>query len=67
MRNKLLSTGVGMANTKERLLQAYGENHSFNAAPRVQGGFEVIIEMPFNTKAEELERIEMEQKNMVGV
>jgi len=64
--NKQLSTGVGMANTKERLLQAYGDNHSFSAFARPQGGFEVVIEIPFQIKSDELTNINIEQEKMVN-
>ena len=42
-----LSTGVGLANIRERLAQAFGPDHSFEARSRPQGGFEVEIEIPF--------------------
>jgi two-component system, LytTR family, sensor kinase len=42
-----LSTGVGMANTRERLLQAYGEEQRFDHYVRSGGGFEVVIELPY--------------------
>jgi two-component system, LytTR family, sensor kinase len=45
-----LSTGVGMANTRERLLQAYGEDQRFDHYARSGGGFEVVIEFPYQTK-----------------
>ncbi len=45
-----LSTGVGMANTRERLMQAYGENQSFEHRVKPSGGFEVLIEMPYQAK-----------------
>ena len=41
-----LSTGVGLANIRERLAQAYGPDHSFDARSRPDGGFEVDIEIP---------------------
>lgn len=63
LQNRKLSTGVGMANTKERLSQAYGEEHSFSAYVRPQGGFEVVIEMPLQTRAQELE-LERQQAEM---
>lgn len=46
-----LSTGVGMANTRERLTQAYGDDQKFEHYVRPTGGFEVLIEMPYQTKA----------------
>jgi two-component system, LytTR family, sensor kinase len=45
-----LSTGVGMANTRERLMQAYGEDQKFEHQVRPSGGFEVLIEMPYQIK-----------------
>jgi signal transduction histidine kinase len=42
-----LSTGVGMANTRERLLQAYGDDQRFDSYTRSSGGFEVVIEIPY--------------------
>ncbi len=48
--DSMLSTGVGMANTRERLMQAYGENQSFEHRVKPNGGFEVLIEMPYQAK-----------------
>jgi two-component system, LytTR family, sensor kinase len=45
-----LSTGVGMANTRERLMQAYGEDQKFEFRVKSSGGFEVVIEMPYQIK-----------------
>ena len=42
-----VSTGVGMANIRERLSQAYGDEHRLETASRPTGGFEVIIEFPY--------------------
>lgn len=41
------STGVGLANIRDRLAQAYGEAASFDARHASGGGFTVTIEMPF--------------------
>lgn len=67
MQNQKLSTGVGMANTKERLSQAYGDDHNFSSYIRPQGGFEVVIEIPLQSRADEIEfeRKQIEQFNMV--
>jgi two-component system, LytTR family, sensor kinase len=46
-----LSTGVGMANTRERLSQAYGEQQRFEHYVKASGGFEVLVELPYQTKA----------------
>jgi LytS/YehU family sensor histidine kinase len=39
--------GTGLANTRERLRHAYGENQSLDLAPRAGGGVEVTIRVPF--------------------
>ena len=43
------STGVGLANIRERLGQAYGSDHSFTTRKNERGGFSVIVEIPFET------------------
>ena len=43
---KSTSTGVGLANIRERLGQAYGEDHLFSIETPPDGGFTVIIEIP---------------------
>ena len=43
------STGVGLANIRDRLTQAYGAAHGFATRQNDQGGFSVIIEIPFET------------------
>ena len=40
------STGVGLANIRDRLAQAYGDDHRFEIRSPESGGFTVIIEMP---------------------
>ena len=47
------STGVGLANIRDRLQQAYGDNHRFDTHSDRQGGFRVIIEIPFQVEAKE--------------
>jgi len=42
-----LSTGVGLANIKERLAQAYGPDHRFETRSDPGKGFSVEIEIPF--------------------
>lgn len=42
-----LSTGVGLTNTRERLAQAYGDQHRFETRSKPGGGFSVLIELPF--------------------
>lgn len=43
------STGVGLANIRDRLAQAYGASHSFKTTQNERGGFSVIIEIPFES------------------
>jgi signal transduction histidine kinase len=45
-----LSTGVGMANTRERLVQAYGEDQRFEHYVKAGGGFEVLLELPYQSR-----------------
>ena len=42
-----ISTGVGLANTRNRLVQAYGDAHLFETRSQPGGGFTVLIEIPF--------------------
>ncbi len=49
--NDSLSTGVGMANTRERLMQAYGDEQKFEHHVKKSGGFEVLIEMPYQVRS----------------
>ncbi|MBO9517825.1 MAG: sensor histidine kinase [Porphyrobacter sp.] len=42
-----VSTGVGLANIRDRLAQAYGEEHRFEIETPPEGGFTVIIEIPY--------------------
>ncbi|HEY6814984.1 MAG TPA: histidine kinase [Croceibacterium sp.] len=41
-----VSTGVGLANIRDRLAQTYGEDHRFEIVTPPEGGFTVIIEIP---------------------
>lgn len=41
-----VSTGVGLANIRDRLFQAYGEHHRFETVDPPDGGFAVVIEIP---------------------
>ena len=45
-----LSTGVGLANIRERLVQAYGPDQSFVASTTPDGGFAVAITLPFQVE-----------------
>jgi LytS/YehU family sensor histidine kinase len=42
-----VSTGVGLANIRDRLAQAYGEDHRFQIDNPPEGGFTVTIEIPY--------------------
>ena len=42
------STGVGLANIKDRLAQAYGAGHGFSTKANDHGGFSVIIDIPLD-------------------
>ncbi|MDE1468205.1 sensor histidine kinase [Aurantiacibacter sp. D1-12] len=46
------STGVGLANIMERLAQAYGEDHRFDIETPADGGFTVVIEIPYEAEAD---------------
>ena len=41
------STGVGLANIRDRLAQAYGDQQRFEAQAGGDGGFTVVVEFPF--------------------
>jgi two-component system, LytTR family, sensor kinase len=47
------STGVGLANIRDRLSQAYGADHRFETEPNEAGGFRVTIDIPFQLEASE--------------
>jgi two-component system LytT family sensor kinase len=49
--NPMTSTGVGMVNIRERLSQAYGEEHRFDTYARPGEGFEAVIEFPYQVKS----------------
>ena len=50
--NRYTSTGVGLANIRDRLAQAYGEEHRFEIRSPESGGFTVMIELPYETAKE---------------
>ena len=58
-----LSTGVGMANTRERLSQAYGDQQRFEHYVKASGGFEVLLELPYQTKTISADTNQMGAKN----
>jgi len=47
--DETMSTGVGLANIRNRLIQAYGPDHRFETRSGAGGGFTVLIEIPFET------------------
>ena len=47
------STGVGLANIRDRLAQAYGDNHRFETQSDIQGGFRVLIDIPYQIEEAE--------------
>jgi two-component system, LytTR family, sensor kinase len=46
------STGVGLANIRDRLAQAYGDNHRFETQSDITGGFRVFIDIPYQFETE---------------
>ena len=42
-----VSTGVGLVNIRNRLMQGYGDDHLFETRSQPGGGFTVLIEIPF--------------------
>lgn len=44
------STGIGLANIRDRLAQAYGENQRFDISNRPEGGFQVVLELPYEAR-----------------
>ncbi|MDD3799826.1 MAG: histidine kinase [Novosphingobium sp.] len=56
------STGVGLANIRDRLAQAYGDDHRFEIRTPPDGGFTVIIEIPY----EPAKAMEAEQARLPG-
>jgi LytS/YehU family sensor histidine kinase len=49
------STGVGLANIRDRLAQAYGGDHRFETRTVKGKGFTVLIDIPFQTETPQLE------------
>ena len=47
------STGVGLANIRDRLAQAYGDDHRFETQSETTGGFRVLIEIPYQIEEAE--------------
>ncbi len=53
--DRSVSTGVGLANIRNRLAQAYGEDHRFVIETPPDGGFTVVIEIPYEPEQAEAE------------
>lgn len=53
--------GLGLANTATRLSHLYGDDHTFEAGSRKQGGFAVHISLPLRHAAAESSRDEIEE------
>jgi LytS/YehU family sensor histidine kinase len=51
--SRSLSTGVGLANIRDRLAQAYGDNHRFETQSDNSGGFRVFIDIPYQIETED--------------
>jgi LytS/YehU family sensor histidine kinase len=49
------STGVGLTNIRDRLAQAYGEGHVFETRSLANGGFTVLVDIPYQTETPQLE------------
>ena len=47
------STGVGLANIRDRLAQAYSDNHRFETHSEITGGFRVFIDIPYQIEEAE--------------
>src|SRR5690349_6487011 len=52
--------GVGLGNTRARLLSLYGSDHRFEAGGATAGGFAVRIEIPYRTDAGTKEQVRRE-------
>ncbi|MBM0169340.1 sensor histidine kinase [Altererythrobacter sp. C41] len=50
---RAVSTGVGLANIRNRLAQAYGDDHLFEIRTPPEGGFTVMIEIPHDSAGAE--------------
>ena len=61
------STGIGLANIRDRLVQAYGENQRFDISNRPEGGFQVVLELPFEAKAEPVQAMPVRRPIGVGM
>lgn len=60
------STGVGLANIRDRLIQTYGERQSFDARHSPDGGYVVTIEFPFTPMAGRIGNDRMERRTAIS-
>ena len=60
-----VSTGVGLANIRDRLGQAYGENHRFETMDPPDGGFAVLIELPFERRESQGAALEPDKRPLL--
>jgi LytS/YehU family sensor histidine kinase len=51
-------TGIGIANTRARLRQLYGDEQTFDIRNAEEGGAVVILKIPFQTQNGKAEKIE---------
>jgi two-component sensor histidine kinase len=63
----VVDDGVGLGNTRARLLSLYGSDHRFEAGGVASGGFSVRIEIPYRTDAapKDVARREAEDEALV--
>ncbi|MEM7779661.1 MAG: sensor histidine kinase [Pseudomonadota bacterium] len=54
-----ISTGVGLANIRNRLTQTYGDAHLFETRSQPGGGFAVLIEIPYQPAADIAQQSEL--------
>jgi LytS/YehU family sensor histidine kinase len=46
--DQMVSTGIGLKNTRARLEELYGDEHQFTLAPNAAGGTTVTIRLPYH-------------------
>ncbi len=66
MPGRPVSTGVGLTNIRNRLMQAYGDAHVFETRSEAGGGFTVMIEIPF-TRADVTEPVPIAAPAAAGI
>jgi LytS/YehU family sensor histidine kinase len=58
----MASTGVGLTNIRDRLVQAFGEQHRFDVRSTPEGGCMVVVELPFQHDGQRAPAIEGNEK-----